>query len=200
MVVLGIGSAVGALVPLAASGAAPAPAVTKTVAATATLQFSPQVVSVPLSGTVHWTFSGPTHTSTATKPGGYWDSGNRAAGTTFDRVFKQAGTFPYHCIFHASFGMTGTVKVPMNVSPGSGTTSTQFTITWALAVPTGYTFDVQSKAPGATAFTTVFSHSTAKSVTRTLGTAGTWTWRARLVHTTNGETSNWSPAKTVPVS
>jgi plastocyanin len=37
------------------------------------------------------------------------DSGNIAAGANFQHAFSVAGTFPYHCIFHAA--MTGTVVV-----------------------------------------------------------------------------------------
>jgi plastocyanin len=199
MIILSIGLTAGALVPWVASGAAPAPAVTRTIAAT-NFTFTPAIATVAQGTIVHWTFSGSTHTSTALMPAGYWNSGSRASGTTFERAFKHAGTFPYECSFHAFQGMTGTVKVPIKVAPGSGSTSTSFTITWAAAVPVGYAFDVQSKRPGATTFTTVFNDTVTRSTMRTLGMAGTWTWRARLVHTTNGQVSGWSPVGKIMVS
>jgi plastocyanin len=45
-------------------------------------------------------------------PGGtLFDSGTMSAPATFVHVFPTAGAVGYHCIFHVSMGMTGTVTV-----------------------------------------------------------------------------------------
>ena len=57
---------------------------------------------------VTWTNTdGFPHTVTADN--GSFDSGPVAAGTSYARTFKQAGTFAYHCKIHSS--MHGTVVV-----------------------------------------------------------------------------------------
>jgi plastocyanin len=47
-----------------------------------------------------------------TPPGGAsFDSGTLTAPATYVRVFPTAGTVGYHCTFHVSMGMIGTVTV-----------------------------------------------------------------------------------------
>ncbi len=43
--------------------------------------------------------------------GAAFDSGTLTAPTTFSHIFSSAGTVGYHCNFHRSLGMVGTVTV-----------------------------------------------------------------------------------------
>src|SRR3954471_14157510 len=132
-ILLTAGLAAAVLAPWPAAGAPGGAATVKTVAATSGLVFTPGTVSVPQGGTVHWTFAGFTHTSTSLLPLGYWDSGNKAPGSTFDRVFPAAGTFPYKCSIHfLSANMRGTVKVPIKVTLQAGTPP-KGVVRWATA-------------------------------------------------------------------
>ena len=68
----------------------------------------PAKVQVTAGQKVTWTNTdGFPHTVTADN--GSFDSGPVAAGTSYARTFKQAGTFAYHCKIHSS--MHGTVVV-----------------------------------------------------------------------------------------
>jgi plastocyanin len=48
---------------------------------------------------------------TATSDGGSWDTGNIAGGATGTATFTTAGTYAYHCTYHSSMGMKGTIIV-----------------------------------------------------------------------------------------
>ncbi|HEX6036721.1 cupredoxin family copper-binding protein [Longimicrobium sp.] len=50
-----------------------------------------------------------TETHTSTSDAGVWDSGALTPGSTFQRTFNAAGSFPFHCTPHPS--MKGTVVV-----------------------------------------------------------------------------------------
>jgi plastocyanin len=70
--------------------------------------FSPAGATVTTGSKVTWTNSDTT-AHTVTFDDGSADSGNLAAGATFDHTFASAGTFAYHCAIHSS--MKGTVTV-----------------------------------------------------------------------------------------
>jgi plastocyanin len=40
-----------------------------------------------------------------------WDTGNMNPGTSKTTTFNTAGTFGFHCTYHAAMGMTGTITV-----------------------------------------------------------------------------------------
>ncbi len=70
--------------------------------------FSPKKITISKGTRVKWANTGSVgHTSTSTT--GKWDSGTIAAGDSFSRVFKKAGTFLYHCTIHSS--MKGKITV-----------------------------------------------------------------------------------------
>jgi len=72
-------------------------------------QFVPSNVTVKQGDTVTWTQKDTTqHTSTSDT--GVWNSPFLNLNDTFSQTFDTAGTFPYHCIPHASF-MRATVTV-----------------------------------------------------------------------------------------
>lgn len=75
------------------------------------MSFSPSSMTVAIGTTVTWKNSdGIAHTSTSDTPG-LWDTGNMNPGTTKTTTFTTAGTFSFHCTYHASMGMTGTITV-----------------------------------------------------------------------------------------
>jgi plastocyanin len=76
-----------------------------------------------------------------------FNSGTLTAPASFDHVFPTAGTVGYHCTFHVSMGMVGTVVV----APGGDTSAT--------VTASGTTFSPASVtiAPGGTVHWTITS-------------------------------------------
>jgi plastocyanin len=85
--------------------------------------FTPANLTISVGDTVRWTWGSSGHNVVSgtggTADGKFCspsDSGCANAplsngGTTYEHTFTQAGTFPYFCAAHVSFGMTGTIKV-----------------------------------------------------------------------------------------
>jgi LPXTG-motif cell wall-anchored protein len=84
----------------------------------ADFSYSPKTVTIHAGDTVSWSNHGPSaHTVTA--DGGGFDSGNLNSGQGFSHTFSTAGTYAYHCTYHVSQGMVGTVVV-LPASGGGG--------------------------------------------------------------------------------
>ena len=169
-----------------------------------TFFFSPKVAKVQQGSTALWTNTGTvSHTSTSdtTMPVA-WDSGTLAPGATFSFVFTAAGKYTYHCAFHVSLGMVGTISVPVKATPPSGPVGTMFTITVATANATGtQVYDIQMKVPGGT-FQPWMTGITAKSaIFDSTGMAtGTYQFRALLRDTATGKKTQFSGAKSISVT
>ncbi len=72
--------------------------------------FNPPSLTITRGTTVTWNnTSGLAHTSTSDN--GAWDTGNIAAGSSATTTFNTAGTFSYHCTYHAAMGMVGSITV-----------------------------------------------------------------------------------------
>ena len=72
--------------------------------------FISKSMTVAKGTTITWSnTSGTTHTSTSDT--GAWDTGDIPAGGSKTTTFNTVGTFGYHCKYHASMGMTGTITV-----------------------------------------------------------------------------------------
>lgn len=70
--------------------------------------FNPTTKNILVDSAVRWTNDGAgKHTVTADD--GSFDSGDLAAGASWDHEFDEAGNYPYHCKYHAS--MKGTIHV-----------------------------------------------------------------------------------------
>jgi hypothetical protein len=89
----------------------------------------------------------------------------------------------------------------MTVAPGSGTTTTAFTLTFAATSATaGYAYDLQVKRPRATAYADLAAGTAAPSAGFAPDSGvGTYSFRARLRNTSNGASSGWSSTKTITI-
>jgi plastocyanin len=72
------------------------------------IAFNPAAITVKPGDKVTWT-NNDSVTHTVTLDDNSVDSGDLAAGSTFDHAFASAGTFAYHCKIHSS--MHGTITV-----------------------------------------------------------------------------------------
>jgi plastocyanin len=79
------------------------------------LGFNPTTISVPVNGTVTWTWNSGGVTHNVTFQDGS-TSGNKSSGS-YQKTFPTAGSFSYLCTIHGSI-MSGTV----NVTSASGQT------------------------------------------------------------------------------
>ena len=186
-----------AVATLTCVGIAASPAHAAVQVSVAEFAFSPATIIVPQGEEVAWHDGGTRqHTSTGNGPLSLWDTGRISPGATSSSIdFLAAGTYPYHCSVHPF--MHGTVRVPIVVSPRTGTKRTTFTVHLAAGGQTGFTYDVQ-KRKGSGAWTTWKTGVTATSV-RFHGGKGTFSFRSRLHRTANGSTSGWSPAAKIRV-
>jgi plastocyanin len=186
-----------AVVTLTCVGLAAPPAQAAVQVSVAEFAFSPATIIVPQGEDVAWHDGGTRqHTSTGDGPLSLWDTGRISPGATSSSVdFSAAGTYPYHCSVHPF--MHGTVRVPIVVSPRSGTKRTTFTVHLAAGGQTGFTYDVQ-KRRGSGAWITWRIGVTATSV-RFHGGNGTFSFRSRLHRRASAATSGWSPATKIRV-
>ncbi len=75
------------------------------------LRFSPTNIAINVGDTVTWTGVGISHTVTGNSPSEPFCGTNAPPGGTCSVTFNTPGAFPYRCIPHAGFGMTGLVTV-----------------------------------------------------------------------------------------
>lgn len=170
--------------------------------AVADYSFTPKTPSMEQDSTVTWNFDGPSaHTATDSSGMGLFASGQKPPGTSYSFRFASAGSYAYTCVLHPSL-MTGTIRIPVKVTPTSGQTTTSFTLTWSSAAPpSGYVFDVQVKRPGSTSYVNwaLGQTTTSSSFTPDAG-GGTYSFRSRVRKPSTGKTSRWSPPGSISVS
>jgi plastocyanin len=75
-----------------------------------TLTFSPRTAAAVVNTQATWTVATGTHTVTSDE--GLFDSGTLTQGGVFSFTFTKPGTYNYHCNFHVSLGMVGTIIIP----------------------------------------------------------------------------------------
>jgi plastocyanin len=71
----------------------------------ANFAFSPATLTVKVGTTVTWT-NQDSAAHTVTSDTGLFDSGNMPQGKTFSYTFTTAGTYAYHCTYHAMMKAT----------------------------------------------------------------------------------------------
>jgi plastocyanin len=90
---------------------APTGFATDSISMTGTM-FSPKVDTVHVGHAVKWqNHDGFTHTATSDDAGVTFNTGNIASGASGTFTPTSTGTITYHCIYHQSMGMVGTLIV-----------------------------------------------------------------------------------------
>ncbi|MFL5766464.1 MAG: sulfatase-like hydrolase/transferase [Actinomycetota bacterium] len=166
---------------------------------------SPAIAYATRGSRVSWSFDGPSDDSVTDTSGlALFDSGARPAGGSYSFVPPGAGNYAYADGQDPS--VTGSIRVPIAVSPETGTTSTRYRVTWAADPPSGaHAFQVQVRPPGATKFSdwlpasgsdfAVFDSSSASWSGR-----GVYAFRARYVRTPSGAATGYSGVRVMDVT
>lgn len=159
--------------------------------------FSPAAVTVLQGGTVTWTQldAGVEHTVTSNQ--GFWSSAELSDNQHYSAIFRNAGSYPYHCAIHTD--MTGTVRVPINAS---GSASAGWTLRWSslASTPASRAFDVQIRRPGTTTWSAWRTDTTVRAAFFHPRKTGTYAFRARTRNLSTGQQSGWSPVRQVRIS
>jgi mannan endo-1,4-beta-mannosidase len=174
--------------------------------------YSPQNVTVQPGAYVNWAFgSTKSHSVTDStglgKSGAPWfNSGAKSSGS-YRFTFPYAGAFPYKSTVKGD-SMTGTVLVPVLVTPATAHSTTSVSVIWSTRslLQSGYVADVQYRfrPAGSTGWKNWTSWKT--GVTTAAATfapaqgPGTYAFHARLRNTSTGRASAYSPDGTVSVS
>ncbi len=85
--------------------------------------FTPSNVTIDEGDVIRWEWISGSHTTTSgsgCNGDGLWNEPIDISNQMFERQFNDAGSYPYFCIPHCSFGMTGniTVEMPTGVLDG----------------------------------------------------------------------------------
>jgi uncharacterized repeat protein (TIGR01451 family) len=163
---------------------------------------TPRFHDVAMGETVQWDFFGPSaHQITDAHGLSLFDSGLRSPIDMYRFTFEQSAeirtkdldAFPLNA---------GKIVVPVEVAPASGTTTTNFGVTWALAPPApGIVDDVQIKRPGGEWVRWEHRQTTTlqNSFVPDAG-PGTYLFRSRIRNVTNGARSRFGPPVPITVS
>ena len=173
-------------------GAAGAQAATTRTVSASNNAFSPATVSAAEGDTIKWVnddFVQHTTTSTIAAPVGW--SGSLFPGTPFSKTVPGAGTYAYHCDLHP--GMNGKVRVPVIVTPSSGSIGATFTVKVSSApAPNGFAYVPQVKIPGNRSWTSL-STTTSTSVSYVAQKTGKYLFRSKIKH---GSQTGTAPSPT----
>ena len=173
--------------------------------------YNPRLAAVSQGAILQWTFGGQrAHTVTDSLGLGpsktaLFNSGPVVSGR-YGYVFRAAGTYPYRSTAKGDPGsMTGSIAVPVLISPTSGGVTTTFKVRWASAPLSGYVFDVRYrfKKAGSNEWSDWKSWETGQSAIgdnfiSTRG-VGSYSFEARLRNSNTGVSSDWSPETMVVV-
>ena len=165
--------------------------------------FVPKTKTVAQGQSVEWINKMPglsTVQQTGKPP--IFDSSSQGTGSIYSVRFAVAGTYAY--ADHAHPSHKGTITVPMNVSPTTGTSTTNFVVTWATGadpvVSSEWLIDVQVATPDVTDFATWQDGVTTKSASYVpMAGNGTYRFRTRMRHGTEQSASDWSPVLSITV-
>jgi plastocyanin len=85
------------------------PPVTSNAVSITSMSFSPAPLNASAGATITWT-NNDNVAHTVTADDNSFDSGSIAPGGKYTRTFATAGTYPYHCTFHAAMSASVIVK------------------------------------------------------------------------------------------
>ncbi len=165
-------------------------------------RITPAFHHVTLGETVQWDFFGPSaHRITDSQGLGLFDTGLRSPIDSYRFTFNQSAeirtkdldTFPLN---------TNKIVVPVETGPASGTSSTTFRVTWALAPPpSGLGVDVQIRRPGGVWVPWRRFQSTRLSDTYVPDAGpGTYYFRTRMRNALNTARSRFGPPVPITVT
>jgi plastocyanin len=167
------------------------------------LVFVPANPSIKVNDTINFVWAGSNHSSTS-QPGSAftWGSGVHNSPFTFPVTYTSAGSFPYECTVHVSFGMVGTVTVaaaaqPPTIAitnPASGTVLSapaNVTVKASTTDASGTVTNVQFLITSGSG-TVAFGHSTTAPFSATTNNvpAGSYTFSAIATDTLNNTATN----------
>lgn len=159
--------------------------------------FNPTDWSDVQGGLVTWGNDSATNTHSTTSNQKFWTE-DAPPATTRTVQFNQAGTFRYHCRFHAQ--MTGRVLIAL-VGPATGTKGVAFNVQWAAATITSpLVEDIQVKRPGDRGFSDWRTSQQITNHNYLPKRRGTYVFRARERNRRNGKASSYSQLLSVVVS
>lgn len=72
--------------------------------------FSPATLTISAGTMITWE-NRDNYVHTSTSDNGVWDTGDIPGGSSKTTAFNTPGTFPYHCRYHRTMGMIGTIIV-----------------------------------------------------------------------------------------
>ena len=75
------------------------------------MRYVPAIDTVHVGVPVKWKNNDGYNHTVNTDDGTTISSGNITSGTVYTFTFTTPGTYPYHCIYHQSMGMVGTLIV-----------------------------------------------------------------------------------------
>jgi plastocyanin len=179
------------------------PPVTPVTAYVASFDFAYSITNgyATMGKEVEWLFDGPSsHSVTDSSGMGLFESGTKAAGSTYKFAFLGAGNYSYKCKNHAT--MTNSVKIPMTVAPLAGGVSTQFTLVWAAGrPPSGYVYDVKIQRPGSPGWSYLVKDSTGTTMNFIPDAGkGSYAFHARMKKSSTGKASKYSITVSILVS
>jgi plastocyanin len=73
--------------------------------------FNPITITVPVNTTITWYNKGNMNHTATSNDSTLFNSGAIVPGAAYSYKFTTPGTYPYYCIYHIQYGMTGTVVV-----------------------------------------------------------------------------------------
>jgi plastocyanin len=99
--------------------------------------FAPKTITIPVGQSIIFDNTGQSaHTATADPSSGTWDSGPLLPGQCWTTpVFTTPGTYTYHCTYHQSLGMVGSITVGAGGPAAAGATPTPAATPSASASP-----------------------------------------------------------------
>lgn len=91
------------------SASTPDPPVTSNAVSITSMSFSPAPITSTAGATITWT-NNDNVAHTVTADDNSFDSGSIAPGGKYTRTFATAGTYAYHCTFHAAMSASVIIK------------------------------------------------------------------------------------------
>ncbi|MBA3435780.1 MAG: hypothetical protein H0U11_04765 [Chloroflexi bacterium] len=154
--------------------------------------FSPSVLTVNQGNLVKWINKGGYHDVDINKPSSYIATSPRATTGLIAQKTVVAGAFPFLCSVHLP-GMTGKLKVKPTLSRSGSTVTVRLG-----PVESSFHHTIQRRRGSSGAWTSSTTTSGADTKAFTLA-SGTWQFRAKLVRTSNGTSSGYSPVVSISV-